>query len=57
MRGTGGPRMGNKINATVSGICGLICLVIALITADVHWVIAGAIFRVAANIKEEKDGK
>ncbi|MBQ7767571.1 MAG: hypothetical protein IJ403_01660 [Oscillospiraceae bacterium] len=49
--------MGNKINATVSGICGLICLVIALITADVHWVIAGAIFRVAANIKEEKDGK
>jgi len=36
----------------IDSICGLICLVAAIITADIHWVIAGAIFKVAANIKE-----
>jgi len=42
---------GHKLKK-IDSICGLICLVAAIITADIHWVIAGAIFKVAANIKE-----
>ena len=42
----------------IDELCGLICLVAAIITADLHWVIAGAIFKVAANVREgTKDGK
>lgn len=49
--------MNRKINAICTNICGLTCLVFAIITANMDWVIAGAIFKVAANLMEAKDGK
>ena len=49
--------MKRKINIICNNICGLICLATAIITADVQWVIASAIFKVAANVMEAKDGK
>lgn len=39
----------------IDQLCGLICLIAAIITVDIHWVIAGAIFKVAANIREASE--
>lgn len=46
-----------KINAIYTNFCGLTCLVTAIITLDVRWVIAAAIFKVAANLMEATDEK
>lgn len=48
-------RMGGHKLKKIDQLCGLICLIAAIITADIHWVIAGAIFKVAANIKEASE--
>lgn len=37
---------------TCTKICALLCVVNALITTDTQWIIAGAIFDVAASVQE-----
>lgn len=37
---------------TCTKICALLCVVNALITTDTQWIIAGAIFDVAASVLE-----
>lgn len=44
--------MHKRTKAIISDLCGLLCLVTSIVTADVRWVIAAAIFRVAANVVE-----
>ena len=42
--------MKNNIGKFIALVCGVLCLVCAITTLDVHWVIAGAIFKVAAEV-------